>query len=442
MTSALVAVFGGSAHATGLPARARPPVVGLLGSDDHYLGLEQANGVGAITVAVSWDDAEPAPGTFGGAYLRAVSAEIDTIRSTGMEAVLDPGLQYPPAWVFALPGGTRFVNQYGAAFTGTLASGNDVANAVTDPSVRAAEAGYLTWLGSGVARGSIVAVRQGGGPLGELRYPSPDYHRNTNSFWAYDTSTQALLPASVRGWLPGTGSPEQAQTFLDAYNSALDGFGSWLNAQVRADFATNELVMLPGWGERPGVAAPEIASRLTLTLPEFNQGLDWTDLLPALPDPLHSVAYTTYLDAPSFGTTPQDEDPASFIASLVRGTALRLGGENTGNGTPADMECSLVRAALLHYVIVQWMDEAQLLAADAGRDDHGPTMWQLGAEWRLLFGGGDGPDPPANAPETPIPVLLPVLAVGIIGVGALARRRRGRRMDGLPAGGSRPGGPV
>ena len=65
---------------------------------------------------------------------------------------------------------------------------------------------------------------------------------------------------------------------------------------------------------------------------EYNEGLDWTDLLHVLPDPAHSVAYTTYLDAQTVLPTPQLEDPADFLASLVAGTPIQLGGENTGTG--------------------------------------------------------------------------------------------------------------
>ncbi len=82
-------------------------------------------------------------------------------------------------------------------------SGNNVANAFTDLAVRAAEGTYLAWLGSQIQPGEIIAIRQGGGPLGELRYPLPDDNGHTNSYWAYDASTQAALPAFRPGVDPG-----------------------------------------------------------------------------------------------------------------------------------------------------------------------------------------------------------------------------------------------
>lgn len=376
----LVAMIGGSRLADGIKVLDSPrssPMVGIVGASGRYYSEEHAAGVEAVTLGVSWNDAEPTPDGFSNAYGASIRSRIAAGRAAGLKVVLDPGVQYAPNWVFSLPGGTRFVNQFGAAFGGAPGSGDEVPNGVTDGSVRNAESRYFAWLGAQIPGGEVIAVRQGGGPFGELRYPDPDFRGHTDSFWAYDASTQATSP--VPGWKPGTGTPAQAREFLDAYNQALDSYGAWLNGQMEADFHTELLVMLPGWGERPESVAPEVASRLTLNLPEFNEGLDWTDLLRSLPDPSDSVAYTTYLDAPSFGTTTQLEDPADYIASLVAGTRILLGGENTGDGTVASLGLCIDRARVLGYYIMQWMDESQLVGSGVGRDPAGPTIQQLGA---------------------------------------------------------------
>jgi hypothetical protein len=356
----------------------------VLGVSGNYFSQERAAGIGAVTINVGWNDAEPSPGTFSSSYLSSLQAEIAAARSAGLSVVLDPGLQYPPSWVFSLTGGTRFVDQYGDVFTGSEGSGNDVANAVTDLAVRNAEGSYLAWLGSHIQPGEIIGIREGGGPLGELSYPSNDYDGHTNSFWAYDASTQATSPVS--GWTPGTGSAIQARTFLDAYNAALDSYGSWLNGELGADFATNVLVLLPGWGERPGDVANEVASLLTLNSPEFNEGLDWPDLLDSLPDASNSVAYTTWLDAPTYGQTTQLEDPADYIASLAATYNLRLGGENTGDGTITAMTLCFDRAEELGYYIVQWMNEPQLISSGSGLNPGDPTLAQLGSVGAKLLG--------------------------------------------------------
>jgi hypothetical protein len=362
----------------------KTPIIGVLGVSGSYFPQERVAGIGAVTINVGWNEAEPSPETFSSSYLSSLQAEIAAARSAGLSVVLDPGLQYPPSWVFSLSGGTRFVDQYGDVFTGNENSGDNVANGVTDLAVRDAEGKYLAWLGSQIQPHEIIGVREGGGPLGELAYPSNDYHGHTNSYWAYDVSTQATSP--VPGWTPGTGSAVQARAFLNVYNVALDNYGSWLNGELGADFATNVLVLLPGWGERPGGAASEVASLLTLNMPAFNEGLDWSNLLDSLPDASNSVAYTTWLDAPTYGQTPQLEDPANYIASLASPYHLRLGGENTGDGTLATVTLCFDRAKELSYYIVQWMDESQLMSPRSGRDQSGPTLLHLGSMGSKLLG--------------------------------------------------------
>jgi hypothetical protein len=364
------------------------PILGLLQATAANFAEERAAGVDSVTIGMGWADAQPAQGSFSSAYMEDIQNEIAAARTSGLSVVLDPGLQYPPSWAFSLPGGTQFVDQYGDVFSGSPASGDDVVNAVTDMSVRSAESSYLAWLGNQIDPGEIIAIRQGGGPLGELRYPSGDYDNHTNSFWAYDTSSQAALPASVRGWVPGTETTSQAQAFLSAYNQNLDNYGVWLNGQLEADFGTEELVMLPGWGERPGGAATEVSALLNPTpaMDEFNEGLDWTDLLDALPDADHSIAYTTYLDAESVQGTPQLEDPADYLSSVVANTPIRLGGENTGNGTIADLDLSMARAVRLDFAIVDWMGEPQLISAADGTDPGGPTLAGLVAAYESATG--------------------------------------------------------
>jgi hypothetical protein len=225
--------------------------------------------------------------------------------------------------------------------------------------VRAAEATYLKWLAAEVPGAQLLAVRVGGGPLGELRYPDSSYNGHTDCFWAYDKSSQAASP--VPGWAPGTGSTADATKFLTAYNNNLTGFGDWLDAQMGADFRVPELVLLPGWGERPGAAAGEISSRLTEGLQEFSEGLDWAALLPSLPRRDQSIAYTTYLDSPSFSGSLQREDPADFISSIAGPLQMRMGGESSVGGTETDLNLMVGRALRLHLVVVDWMDEASVV---------------------------------------------------------------------------------
>jgi hypothetical protein len=363
------------------------PVLGLLSATPANFASERAAGINSVTIGAAWSLAERSPGVFSASYMATVQSQIAAAHAAGLQVVFDTGLQYPPAWVDSLPGGTQFVNQYGHTYSGPGASGNNVVNAITDQSVRSAEGTYLAWLGTQITPGQITAVREGGGPLGELRYPSATYNSDQNSFWGYDASTQAALPASVQGWVPGTGTAAQAATFLNAYNQAIDNYGIWLNGQLHAAFNVRELVLLPGWGQRPGSAAAEETALLAPVRPpgnsnkynEFNEGLDWTDLLGLLPDAAHSVAYTTYLDAQTVAPGGIGLiDPADYLATLVQGTPILLGGENTGNGSLTTMTFCMSQALRLNFYMVNWNGEPQLLSTAAGTDPTGPTLAQVG----------------------------------------------------------------
>lgn len=359
------------------------PILGVLEVGGTHFAAEKAAGVRLVTVDIGWRNAEPTQGTLDRAELAKVDTEIRSATAAGFAVVLDPGIQYPPDWVFDLPGGTRFVNQYGDVFTGDGGSGKRVANAVTNEAVRLALGRYLSMLGGQLSPDKLLAIRQGGGPTGELRYPDAEYNGHTNCWWAYDSSTQESSP--VPGWKPGTGTTEEAAQFLTTYNSNLVDFGVWLNAQFRGDFAITSLVMLPGWGERPGFLESIVNSRLTKSKDEWNQGLDWTNLLRLLPDRT-SVAYTTYLDAPSFESNqPETEDPAHFVAQLAAPEHLRIGGENTGNNSAEELHLSLQRAVALRFVMVNWMSEGQLVASSSGTRTDGPTFKDLGREAKRVL---------------------------------------------------------
>ena len=356
------------------------PLVGVLGATGSHYAKETKSGIEVVTIAASWASAQPTAGTFSANYSTQLTTRIAAARSAGMQVILDPGIQYTPAWVFDLPGGTRFVNQYGDVFSGAAASGDNVANAVTNSAVRSALGRYLDWLGTQIPAGQLWGIRQGGGPLGETRYPNGSHNGHTNSFWAYDASTQAVSP--VPGWVPGTGTTAQAQQFLDSYNGALNVYARWLNQRLFDNFGVRVLLLLPGWGQRPGVAAKEVASLLTRNADEFNEGLDWADLLSSLPRASHTIAYTTYLDAPSHKATTELEDPPHYIAELAAANHLRLGGENTGTATAAAMQLSLERADELGYSVVNWMNEARLVNATSGQ----PTFDMLKNKAAAILG--------------------------------------------------------
>lgn len=384
---AVVLAAGGAIAAFTRPSRATamsPIPLGIVGASGHDFGAEQAAGLKVVMIGVIWSKAEPSPGTFSMAYLASLRTEIADARSRSLGVVLDPGLQYPPSWVFSLPGGTRFVDQYGDAYTRPSASGANVANAVTDGAVRSAEAQYLTTLSAQIPGSLLSAIQTGGGPDGELSYPGSTYNGHTDCFWAYDASTQGISP--VPGWRPGTGTTTEASAFLAAYNRDLNAYGAWLDARLATDFHTRQLIMLGGWGERPGVATAEVNSLLTLGYDEFSQGLDFADLLPSLPNRAEVVAYSTYLDGPSWQSDVQHEDPIAYIAHVARPLGIAIGGENTGHGSVQSLNLVVKRARSLHLSIVEWMDEAQVVASNQGHNPAGPNFADLASAAAKLQG--------------------------------------------------------
>jgi hypothetical protein len=331
----------------------------LLDPDGTHYQEERADGVDLVTIPVGWNLAEPEEGSFSNAYIQSVIAQLEAAKAVGLSVILDPGIQYAPAWAMSLSASSQFEDQYGDLFGGAAASGDEVPNAVTDPTVRTALGAYLAWLGGQFPTGLLYAVRVGGGPDGELRYPPSTFNGHTNCYWAYDPVSRASSP--VPGWAPGMGTTEQAQEFIDYYNSNLANYGAWLNQQFYIDFSgLTQLLLLPGWGQRPGYVAQGVASQLESGSVELNNGTDWALQLSALPYPAATVAYTTWLDAPSQGSTPQLEDPADYLAGLVSSTSLRLGGENTGGGSLPNLTLSLARASSLGFTVVNWMPESQI----------------------------------------------------------------------------------
>lgn len=335
-------------------------------TDGTHYESERALDISAVTLQVGWNLAEPDPGIFDRAYFARVRSEVARARAAGMGVIIDPGIQYAPRWVLSLDAGSRFVDQYGDVFAGSPGSGDAVPNAVTDSAVRHALSAYLMELGRALSGETLLAVRVGGGPMGELRYPPATYADHSNCFWAYDRATQLTSP--VPGWRPGTGTTSEAQRFLSAYDANLAEYGRWLSQEVmRALPGVSQLLMLPGWGQRPREAERGVASLLTANLPELNLGENWSAQISAMPYPSETVAYTTWLDAPSYGDTAENEDPVRYLAGLARTAGMPLGGENTGGGTAAQLRLVLERAKRFGLVIVNWMAEAQIYDSTAFR---------------------------------------------------------------------------
>ncbi len=310
-------------------------------------------GFKAVVLNVNWSNIEPSEGSYSASAIARVQAEIDTALAAGLSPSLDIGVQYAPSWIFGVGGGAQFVDQYGDGFTGSQSSGNYVANAVTDMNVRTQLGEYINYLASRLT--GLGSVRLGGGAYNELCYPAGDAGSKSNAYWFYDASSQATLPASVRGWKPGSGTTAQATAFMNAYNAALVNYGVWLERTAAAAFPSSVQLemLLPGWGERPGDVRTAERDLLDNSPAEVNQGLDWTDLLARLSANGRVVAYTTYADATQ--GVADDPDPATYIHSILPAGMLE-GGESTGNGqsTAAGMNLEFTYAKKWNWYVANW----------------------------------------------------------------------------------------
>jgi hypothetical protein len=342
------------------------PWFGVLQAQPQDYATFAHAGVRRMTLELGWDAYEPTAGTVDTAYVHVEQAKVAALDALGIQVVLDPGFQYPPSWVFALPGQPRFVDQYGDVWHGP--TGSDAANGVFDPAVRAAEAAYIQQIRADFGARAFTAIRIGGLLSGELRYPDGHVDGRTDALWDYDSTAQAAAP--VRGWRPGAGgTTAQATASLGYYDASITGYESFLLNRFAVAFPAAQLqVLFPGWGIRPGQTAAAIAGGLSGTTPaeqgdSIAAGLDYAQQVAALSRyGARGVGYCTWVDAPSGGNSTAYEPPVVYLAALAKQFGVGIAGENTGDDTPAALQLTVSRMLQLRLQGVMWMSAPQLLS--------------------------------------------------------------------------------
>lgn len=370
------------------------PWFGVLQPHTSNYAADRAAGLSVATLEIGWDSWEPTQGQVSTAYVNEVKARYAALRSAGFEVVLDAGLQYPPAWVFATDPGARFVNQFGDVYSGPL--GSDAPNAVFSPTVRTAQATYLASVGTNFTGLEFKAIRVGGLAMNELRFPTGNFNGHSNSFWAFDSNAQAQSP--VPGWRPGQSCTNEAQQFLDWYTSSLTSYGTWLLGQYRTSISstTSLQILMPSWGMRPGdaVAASSAclngSSRSELTN-DAPMGLDWANSVPQLALIPNVTLYGTWIDAADQGIGTTYESPIRYLHRLAVANAMPLAGENTGGNSRADMVRSIGRVVELGMTGMMWMQDPSL-------HDNGATA-KLN-DYRDLIAAAAPPVTTSTAPPT------------------------------------------
>jgi hypothetical protein len=236
---------------------------------------------------------------------------------------------------------------------------------VWNPHVRAALGDYIADAGTAFADLSFAGVRVGGGPYGELRLPEPRYNGHLDAWWGFGPA--ALTSNPVPDWRPGQPDPAKAARFLDWYLQSVTDYLSWQLDVYRTAFGpTTQLqVLQPSWGVRPGeVTAAADGSLSGASRGErrqtLQQGLDWARQLPVVAAHPGTVVSSTWMDAPDQGTDAVYESPVRYLVRLAAPYGVGVMGENTGQGSLADMQLSVARTRELGLVGMLWMREPEM----------------------------------------------------------------------------------
>lgn len=335
-----------------LRAAPEPALLGILQPKPAYAQPLADAGLSLVVLGVSWERFEPSAGTTNPDYIRQLLSELATYRRAGLQVILDPGVQYPPAWLFDIPH-SRYRNQYGDLFA-DRSSGMNVANSVFNAAVRKRYAFHLAALFRELGTG-FFSVRLGGGWYGELNYPPATFANKANCYWAFDPIAQGTQPGLSAGmtacpvpdWKPGTTSPDHASArrFLDWYLASLQNYHDWQIKTVRQLYPGPLMMMYPSWGIRPGQLEPAVTGDLSgATSPEKNgeiqRGFDFARFIGGIKDP-NVWVHCTWLDANPEWSDETSPDPARwspvhYLSDLARRhqPALTVSAENTGGGGP------------------------------------------------------------------------------------------------------------
>jgi len=368
------AVTGRAAAAPSAAFSAQGPYTwGLLNDDGSAggarLAAERGAGVTTKVVRISWKDMVPAEGTTNAAYIGTMRARFDGLRAAGFGITLELGIQDTPDWVHTAYPAASYVDQYGDVYSGQGQPDSGDANAVFNPTVRRLIADYVRDVFASFGA-DFAAVRLGGGHWGELTYPTNNYNGHTNCYWAFDPS--ALAQSPVPSWRPGDPSPHgEAARFIAWYLDALTGYQTWQISMLRASYSGPIVMLYPSFGVRPGQLDGAVRGNLDGTTSveingELQRGYDMARQVAAIADP-NTVIATTWLDCP-FGNddsaNPDDWRPVHYLASLAaaHAPALRVFGENTGQGQRAQLDFAAAQVVRYGLVGMAWYDEGEVFS--------------------------------------------------------------------------------
>ncbi|MGH9094427.1 MAG: hypothetical protein ACRDXE_04640, partial [Acidimicrobiales bacterium] len=361
-------------------APGQPPAatLGVLEADPSLLAQDQQAGVRLATLNLSWAEWEPQNGVFNPGYRAAVLAKANAYRAAGWKVGVDLGLQQPPAWALALPGG-QLVDQNGRR--------SGVADFEFSQAVRDAAAPFMVDVVRSM--GPIDDFRVGLSQNGETYYPDVA----NNGWWAFTPQAQGLaagLPNGVGldpmpGWVPGTRTwngmpvtPPQVTAWYDWYFGALVNAHAWEIATYRSAGYTGQLeLVMPGMGSLPAFYQQRLADDLAPggedSFSTLNSGAVWWRMLNDLgPAALTNTAVdisSVYdnsgnprgnaCQAADDSVNPSDSriwgwSDTRWLAYLARSHNLPVMGENPGNTPASDLPGVMHLVAACHLTALQW----------------------------------------------------------------------------------------
>jgi hypothetical protein len=335
-------------------------------------------GWNVAVIPVTWDRCEPEEGRINPAEVKRLKEEMAAYRALGYRLQLDFGFQYPPKWIFGLPG-ARYRNQFGDEHKSSE-PGRDVPNAVFSQAVRDRMAAYMEAVFRELGA-DWDWVRLGGGFYGEVNYPLHLFAGKKNCYWAYDDQAQGkhgelpkgISACPVPGWKPGEADETKARAFLDWYLGAQQNYHDWQITTVRRWYSGGICMMYGSWGIRPGWKEKAIATCLDGSstgeaVGEFSSGYDWERMIGGIRDP-RVIVYCTWLDAPRKDCDDEGKDPVRWSpvhwqASLARSNPLKLAvwGENTGRGNREALDVTFERVRRFGLLGVLWAFQDDLFA--------------------------------------------------------------------------------
>jgi hypothetical protein len=348
LSLAVVSVIAGCAQPSAPDRPASPPAFGVLGSScaPDRLAQLRAAGVTVVELPLAWDRYEPARGQVDASYVADAKARLAACRDAGLQVMLSPGLQYPPAWVRELPGAVLLGSKGGRPAGVDLVFSAAVADATGE---------YLGRLASDVGFDGVAAVRVGTTTTGELGYPGPRAGGHVDEYWGPAEEGDGPLP----GWVPGhpTVTAAQADTWFTWYAGALTAaLGRQIDRLRELGFAGRVHLPVAGRGVLPADRAAAVAGLLDgRNDPDgaLERGLDYPAIFAALAargdaDRIDidftglddvSAVQARALDPAQDGCRAGDESRADvadwsaqrFIAALARRNGLGLVGENPGS---------------------------------------------------------------------------------------------------------------